>query len=158
MSFGLTSSNLPDKIKRLLSPEDRKTLGKAGETTEEMLRNAAIKTEKDLQNVIEQYFNLKGIVAIRSRMDVPTTNNKGCPDFLVVVRSPDAIRIQTELGFRVGLEVYAIAMEVKLPGEKLSADQEEMRARMIYPPNGWRWFTVHSVAEVREALQWCGIK
>ena len=151
MSFGWTAANLPDKVKRLLSAEDRKALGKAGETTEEALRRAAIKTEKDLQNVIEQWLRMKGFEPIRARMDVPTTNNKGCPDILLAVRHPEVV-----LGGG-SHAVFALAIEVKLPGEKLSDDQEQMRARMIYPPNGWRHVIVYSLDDVIEIIKWCGI-
>jgi len=40
-----------------------------------------------------------------------------------------------------------IAMEAKLPDEKLSPEQEAMKRRTT--ANGWHWFTVHSLDEVR---------
>jgi hypothetical protein len=46
-----------------------------------------------------------------------------------------------------------IAMEVKMPGEKLRPDQERMKAVMTNPWNGWQWFTVYSLEEVREVLR-----
>jgi len=43
-------------------------------------------------------------------------------------------------------------MEVKMPGEKLSPDQERMKAVMTNPWNGWHYFVVRSINDVREVL------
>jgi hypothetical protein len=40
-----------------------------------------------------------------------------------------------------------------MPGEKLWPDQERMKAVMTNPWNGWQWFTVYSLEEVREVLR-----
>jgi hypothetical protein len=129
------SKILPDKILRLLSPVDRRSLGKAGLTAHEALAVARVKSERDLQNLIESYFNLRGVVAIRSRMDRKTTTPVGTPDFLLALRG------------------QAIALEAKLPGENLSDEQKAMKEAMTGPPNNWRWVTVSSLASVKELLQ-----
>lgn len=129
------SKLLPDKILRLLSPADRRSLGKAGLTAEEAVLAGRIKAERDLQNLIETYFNLRGIVAIRSRMDKATRTPVGTPDFLLALRG------------------RAVALEAKLPGESLSAEQGTMKDRMTADPNGWHWITVHSMEEVRGLLR-----
>jgi hypothetical protein len=129
-----SSKVLPEKVLRLLSPADRRSLGKAGLTADEALQAARVKSERDLQNLIETYFNLRGVVAIRSRMDKATTTPKGTPDFMLALRG------------------RAVVIEAKLPGEELTPEQEAMKARMTGDPNGWHWLTVYSLDEVKELL------
>ena len=139
-------ATFPDKVKRLLSPEDRKTLGKSAATAEEVLARGRVKAERDLQNLIDSLLRLKGIVAIRSRMDVATTNNKGTPDFLFAITCVNRWSKWT---------THAIALEVKMPSErkKLSEDQTKMRLAMCMEPNAWETYVVESVDEVREILR-----
>ena len=129
------SKILPEKILRLLSPADRRSLGKAGLTAEEALQTARIKVERDLQNLIESYFRLRGVFAIRSRMDKKTTTPVGTPDFMLA------------------LDGEAIAIEAKLPGEKLTPEQEAMRKTLTESPNGWKWLTVYSLDPIKELLR-----
>jgi len=46
-----------------------------------------------------------------------------------------------------------IAIEIKMPGEKFSPDQERMKAIMTNPWNGWQWFTVFGVDDLRAVLR-----
>jgi hypothetical protein len=135
--MGWDSKLLPDKILRLLSSADRRSLGKAGLTAEEAFDAARVKSERDLQNLIESYLNLRGIVAIRSRMDKKTTTPAGTPDFLLALAG------------------RAVALEAKLPGELLTKDQQAMKDKMSLPPNGWRWITVYSLDDVKTLLHSC---
>jgi hypothetical protein len=128
------SKILPDKILRLLSPADRRSLGVAGLTADEALDAARIKSERDLQNLIESYFNLRGVVAIRSRMDKATRTKKGTPDFMLALRG------------------HAIALEAKLPGEELREEQADMKRKMTDEINGWEWVTVNSLDAVKSLL------
>lgn len=128
------SKLLPDKVLRLLSPADRRSLGKAGLTAEEAVLAGRVKVERDLQNLIESYFRLRGVFAIRSRMDKKTTTPVGTPDFMLA------------------LDGEAIAIEAKLPGEELTPEQETMRKILTEAPNGWRWLTVHSLDPIKELL------
>jgi hypothetical protein len=128
------SKILPDKILRLLSPADRRSLGVAGLTADEALDAARIKSERDLQNQIESYFNLRGVVAIRSRMDKATRTKKGTPDFMLALRG------------------HAIALEAKLPGEELREEQADMKRKMTDEINGWEWVTVNSLDAVKSLL------
>jgi hypothetical protein len=129
------SKLLPDKVLRLLSPADRRSLGKAGLTAEEAVLAGRIKAEKDLQNLMESYFNLRGIVAIRSRMDKATRTKTGTPDFLLAIRG------------------RAIAVEAKLPGKDLEEDQQSMKAKMMAAPNNWHWVTAYSMDTVKNLVQ-----
>jgi hypothetical protein len=131
---GFESKILPDKILRLLSPADRRSLGVAGLTADEALDAARIKSERDLQNLIESYLNLRGVVAIRSRMDKKTRTKKGTPDFMLALRG------------------HAVALEAKLPGEELRAEQADMMRKMTDEINGWEWVTVNSLDAVKSLL------
>lgn len=94
------------------------------------------KSEKQLQDQITAYLERHGTVVIRSRMDRKTSNNLGTPDLLFAIR------------------MRAVAMEVKLPGKKLTEEQHNMMLRMT--GNGWACFTVHSYDQAVEVIR--GIK
>jgi hypothetical protein len=142
---------LPEKILRLLSPADRASLGKGGMSAEDVLQRGRVKAERDLQNLIDNYLRMRGVVAIRSRMDAPTSNNKGCPDFLFCVNVRNA---SDDFGGR--LHPVACAWEVKLPCEKMTKDQTDMAAKLsdevIGGPNAWRWALITSVDDALAEL------
>jgi len=85
------------------------------------------------------YLRQRGIEPIRSRMDRRTTIKVGAPDFMFAFHG------------------HPIAIEVKMPGEKLSPDQERMKAVMTDPWNGWRWFTVFGIDDLRAILRSRGL-
>lgn len=120
----------PDDFLRRLPAAERAKLGKAGITFEEALAKQEAKEEKDLQNFIEKLFNLRGVIANRSRMDRKKTDKVGWPDFTC------------------SLNGFAVAIEVKLPGKKLDTDQIEVRDKMIAAPNNWQYFIAYSVQDV----------
>lgn len=153
--FNFTSNNLPDNIKKMMRPEDRKSLGVAGLTNEEAIQRAQVKSERDLQKLIEALLRLKGVEPIRSRMDRKTSNNLGTPDFLFAVKG----MIEGEQPFtRNKPRIFACAWEVKLPGGKLSLEQTQMAARMISEPNAWEWTIITSVDDALIQLRAMGIK
>jgi hypothetical protein len=119
---------------RLVAPEDRAKLGRAGMTKAEAFAKCCVDTERKLQNLIDSYLRQRGIEPIRSRMDKRSTINVGAPDFMFAYHGKP------------------IAMEAKRPGETLTKEQEDMKAVMTNSTNGWRWFTVHSIDDVRDAL------
>jgi hypothetical protein len=120
---------------RLVAPEDRAKLGRAGMTRAEAFAKFTVDTERKLHHLIDSYLRQRGIEPIRSRMDKRSTINVGAPDFMFAYRGK------------------AIAMEVKLPGEKLTKEQESMRAIMTSPVNGWHYCVVHDVDEALMELQ-----
>ncbi len=150
MSFGLTAANLPDKIKRLMSPEDRKSLGKAGMTAEEALLAAKVRIEKDLQNVVEGWLGTKGITVLRARMDKKTTNKRGQPDLLFVVKPPVSGSWQGPHPL-----VYPCAWECKMPGEELEEEQVKMAARLT--ADGWHWMIITSLDDAIAELRTMGL-
>ena len=92
---------LPEHILRLVDPRDRARLGRAGPTAAEANAKCTVDNERKLQNLIDSYPRQRGIEPIRSRMDRRTTINVGAPDFMFAYHG------------------RPIAMEVKMPGEKL---------------------------------------
>lgn len=128
--MGLDKSTLPDSILKRITPADRKLAGLPGplaETVKAAADKADLRREKELQRDIENWLRLRGITAIRSRMDRKTSNNCGTPDFLFAVRG------------------QAVAIEVKLPGCSLSDDQIRIRQGMI--ADGWNYSVVTSLDE-----------
>jgi hypothetical protein len=137
-----------------MRPEDRAELGRAGRLQAEADAIAASRSEKALQRQIENYLRLRGIEAIRSRMDRKTSNNVGCPDFLFAVTTH---RQWIEHDGDWGHLVAAVALEVKLPGKKLDPEQEKMQAAMTKRPNAWTHRVVNSVEEVKAFLDGLGL-
>lgn len=123
---------IPDNILRRLSPATRKTLGKAGMTSEEAMASFAARSEKELQQQIANLLSLRGIWFCRSRMDKATTQQKGVPDFLFALRG------------------VATAFEVKHGKGKLRPEQEATHAVMEH--SGWRVHTVRTLDEARDIL------
>ena len=140
---------LPESYLRCMSPEDRKALGKAGQTRDETLSKAEAKSEKELQRQIVSLLRLKGIEPIVSRMDRRTTNNVGTPDILFAVGGYQ--------GSLVGIVPFACAIEVKLPGNPLKPQQEDMARRLQTNPNRWTHEVIRSVDEMRAFLAKIGI-
>jgi hypothetical protein len=91
--------------------------------------------EKELQGQIRSILGHKGIVAIQSRMDKRTSNQVGTPDFLFAV------------------DGKAVCWECKLPGGKLSPEQERMKELLAHEPNGWTYRVIHSVDEALAELK-----
>jgi hypothetical protein len=106
---GFESGVLPERILRLVDPRDRAKLGKAGMTAHEALRKAEVKSERDLHKAIEGLLRVHEIEPIRARMDKLSTINVGAPDFIFSYHG------------------RPIAFEVKLPGGKLTKEQENMK-------------------------------
>jgi hypothetical protein len=139
---------LPESFLKCMRPEDRAELGRAGRLQAEADARGAARSEKALQRQIENYLRLRGIEVIRSRMDRKTSNNVGTPDLLFAVENLSAGHAP---------RVYALALEVKLPGRKLDPEQEKMREAMTTHPNGWTHRTVNSVEEVKSFLDGLGL-
>ena len=133
--MGWDSKLLPDKILRLMSAADRREYARGQLTGEEALEAARVRSERDLQNLAERYFRLRGVVAVRARMDKATTTAVGTPDFLLSLAG---------LG--------GVAVEFKLPGEELTPEQEAMKLKMTTPPNCWHWVTARSLDDIKQLL------
>lgn len=129
---------LPDKILRHMSETDRKSLGKAGLTREDCEKKAALRNERDLHRIVAAYLTLKGIEVFRQRMDKRSRGPVGWPDFTFAAKG------------------VPVVWELKLPGQKLSDEQELMGQNL--KKNGWRHAVIRSLDDAKRALwQACGL-
>lgn len=127
------SNSLPPEVARKLPLDDKRRLGII--TYEEAQAALAAREEKELQKQLAGLFAIHGVIANRSAMHKRKTDMIGWPDFVMTI-------------FEKG-----VAMEAKRPGEKLDPDQIKVRDRMIAPPNCWRYYVIHTVAEAVEVLR-----
>ncbi|MEM4247639.1 MAG: VRR-NUC domain-containing protein [Candidatus Nanoarchaeia archaeon] len=126
---------LPENILKLMSPEDRKKLGKAGKTKVEIAVDSEIKAEKDLHKALIGYLNMKGIAVGHARMDRKSSYTEGWPDLTFVVKTKDGLGIP-------------VAFELKGSKGVLSEEQEKVLAQM--KENGW---SVHIVRTMEEGVK-----
>lgn len=125
--------SLPNHILKLMRPEDRARLGKAGMTAEEGQAAHVARSERELQNQLVNLLRLNGVnFVINQRFGVKTTAPKGTPDILFAYRGK------------------ACAWEVKLEGEKPRPEQD--RALMEMTADGWLCAVVRSYDEGRAFL------
>lgn len=124
----MKSSVLPDNILKLMSPQDRAALGKAGRTMDEISADNEKKLESEFQKDIGNYLRLKDIVYGWSRMDRKTTTFKGWPDFVFAIRG------------------RAIALEAKVGKRQTTPEQDQTHAAMR--ANGWEVHVVRTFPEV----------
>lgn len=155
----LDSAAIPDHIARMMSPEDRRKLGKGAITREEAIEKATVRAEKELhehiRTLLEEH---RGIVVIYSRMDRKATTPVGTPDFIfaVVGRAHHGFRGSgNEETFKDA--VFACAWELKIEDGEQSEEQKEMQRRMERPPNAWRYRIIRSVEEARAELAEMGL-
>lgn len=132
--MGLDKTTLPDSFLKKISPADRKAAGLPAPLSEIVAKSCAkseAKREKELQNQIENWLRLRGITAIRSRMDRATSNNRGTPDFLFAVSG------------------RAVALEVKVHG---NLTPEQLKMIIALRKDGWRVQVIYSLEEARAVV------
>lgn len=123
---------IPEAWLKMMRPEDRKALGKAGLTADEAYQKFADRQEKNLHKLIWAELTRRGIVVIHSRMDRKSTTIKGLPDFCFVHYSvPYAIEVKTQTG-------------------QLTREQKITMQRMAL--NGWMTHVVRSFDEFLDIL------
>jgi hypothetical protein len=134
--MGLNRTNLPDSILDKIHPQDRRSAGLPApmpKATITRIQQCGLPAnERALQNQIENWLRLKGITAIRSRMDRKTSNNKGTPDFLFAVKG------------------RAVAVECKLPGIRPTIEQQKILVALAN--DGWKVAVIHTLDELRSLL------
>lgn len=114
-------ANLPDNIRKCLPQSEKQKLGKAGLTMAEITAKSEVVAEREMHKQFSNWLNLHRIFFIHSRMDRPSSQNLGVPDFVFsVLRKSTAI---------------PAAVEFKTPSGVLSDDQLTCIARM--QDNGW---------------------
>jgi hypothetical protein len=100
---------LPDHIIELMTPEDRKALGRKVMTVKEAGEKQARGHELQHHKDLVQWLTLNGWLYVHSRTDKRTTTAKGVPDFII---------------FYAG---KVLCVELKAPGRYLTKEQEAWR-------------------------------
>ena len=119
---------LPQSFIEKIAPADRKALGQ--KTVAERNAGISVKWEREIHKQIQNDLHRRGIFAVHSRCDKRTTQQKGVPDFLMALWD-------AEKGC-----ARPVAIEVKMPGESLTDDQEYVCGKMN--SNGWDYYIVFS--------------
>lgn len=124
---------LPDAMLRAMRPEDRASLGKAGQTSEEAQAKFLAGEEDKLQEAIRKYLTLHGIHFINPSMRRRSALPKGWPDFTFSYRgTPMAVEAKTEVG-------------------KCDADQLECHARLT--KDGWSVLVARTLDDIQRAFR-----
>jgi hypothetical protein len=147
---------LPEKILHLMSPEDRKALGKAGWTKAECEDRAEAKNERELSRQIVSLLRRHGIEPIVSRTDKRSTNNVGTPDILFALGVIE--RPFNDCGAVEHLAPVACAWELKHGNGKFSEEQKKMGILLQCSPNSWRYRVIRSYDEALDELKALGLQ
>src|SRR6516165_4486691 len=122
----MNSNLLPDRVLRLMSPEDR-ALGKVGWTREECETRFATRSERGQQRLFATWLASRRMPYVQPRPDRKSGIKPGWPDFSV------------HAGNR------SIFIEMKVQGGKLSPEQAECLE--LLRREGFRCEVCHSAAE-----------
>lgn len=124
---------LTDNLLRRMNPDDRKSLGKAGRTSDEAMAAFVARSEKELQDAIAKLLSLRGIWFDRDGMHKRRTGTIGAPDFQFPYRGK------------------FVSWETKYGAGKLDATQERVRDAILKQGGEWRLIT--SLDEARAHLE-----
>lgn len=145
---------LPDHILRMIEHAERVKLGKHFRTMSEINSQNEYRNERALHAQIRNLLSLKGIVYLEQRMDKKSRGIKGWPDFTFAVLLNKPSKADPT---NVTMVPIPVAWEIKLPGKKLSPEQEELQRKMTSGNNAWHYLVIHSVQEAFEDLQSLGL-
>ena len=140
----MKSTVLPENILKCMSAKDRKELHQ--KTASEVLEAGEAKSERELQKQIVGLLRLKGIEPLVPTFGKKTRMNTGWPDITFAVQTVEH-----------NFQTYAGAWECKLPGQKLTVDQERMAKRLKERPNGWTFAVITSVDDAIKSLRGMGV-
>lgn len=122
---------IPERIRRMMPAADRQAC--AAPTVAETAAKQAPRLERDIQKQLVSFLRVNDVMVNVSRTDRRKTDVVGWPDLTFAWHG------------------IPCAVEVKLPGEKPTAEQERVMAAMAN--NGWRVAVVRSLAELVEFLK-----
>lgn len=88
---------LPNNVLKLMSPADRRLLGRAGLTTAEVEHIVLERTEKQLQEDMIKLLDQRGIFFNRSRMDKRTTCRVGMFDFTIFLPNEKYLAVEAKV-------------------------------------------------------------
>lgn len=133
--MGIDTTVIPENLLRYMSEKDRLALGKSGLTQDDHQNNLDAVNERSLQSDIRQELNRRGIHFINPPM---SERVKGMP-----IGSPD---------FHLCYKGVPLAFECKCGRNQQSTEQHDMEAKMTDSVNGWRYFVITDLAQVRAIL------
>lgn len=123
----------PENILKAMDKKDRKALGKAGRTKEEVIQFVEAKNERELQSQIAAMLRLHDIAFCQPRTDKRSTMTVGWPDFTLAING------------------IPIALECKSDVGKVSPEQQKCHDNMRR--NGWNVFIIRHLSEVVSILK-----
>lgn len=124
---------LPQNILKMMSAQDRASLGKEGELNADIEKRVEAKTEKELQGMIARYLRLHNIWFNQDAMHKRRMGTKGATDFIFAYRGiPCGVEAKTATG-------------------KCSPDQIAAHEQMT--ANGWRIIIARSVKDVQDLIR-----
>jgi hypothetical protein len=128
--MGWDSTSLPEHVRRLIPKAERKKLGTP--TNEDVARESAAKSEKELQRQIYNYLRTREIEPCWHRTDKRSTATIGWPDFTFAHNG------------------IPFAWEVKLETGKLEPEQKALAPKLV--ANGWHYAIIRSLDEAKKQL------
>lgn len=123
---------IPEHVKPLMSPEDRRQFGKSARTWEEAEAARFAISEKELQKQIFLYLRMREIPFVNSRMDRRPTIQCGAADFVACFKG------------------RCIAVECKVGGNTLSDEQEAFKRQIL--ANGGIHLICSNLGQVKAVL------
>lgn len=130
MGFDLAS--MPDSMRRCIAPEERRDMGKAARTFDDVVAEAEVKSERELQRQICGYLATRDIEVCCPSTVKRTTIKLGWPDMTFCYRG------------------YAVVWEVKTRFGKLRPEQERIAPRLV--ANGWHHAVIRSLEAAKRFL------
>lgn len=129
--------SIPDHIKHLMPPADRKAaLGPHRLTTDEAVAVADKQSERDLQAQLRGYLAQREIEVLCPATNKRSTIKLGWPDMTFAFHGIPCV------------------WEVKTPIGKLRPEQKELAPKLI--ANGWRYAVIRSVLDAKKFLDALG--
>jgi len=95
--MGFNIASLPDSFRKCIAKEDRERTPEF-KTSDELADKQAVKAEKEMHVLFEQWCSLNGLFVIHARTDRATTYRKGIPDFVVIGRGGKSVSIEFKHG------------------------------------------------------------
>lgn len=134
-------SQIPEKMRRMMSAKDRAPSGKLLQTQPEADAKHRKREEIKLQGQCIDLLNQRGLFFIYQRPDRPASARKGQPDFIVFGPATGPMESMAACRF----------IEIKWPGEKCSEDQLDWH-RNCLEKTGAVVYVAFSLKEFRDLI------
>jgi hypothetical protein len=132
--MGIDPASLTDRQRKLMDPDDRQRLGRAGMTAEDGAAKYALDQERQMHSLFSGYCHSHGILFEHENPAKRSTSRPGWPDF----RCFYPVR-------------HFLAVEFKARPNVLMPEQEEVKAAL--EACGFRYIVAYSLVEAIHAAQ-----